>query len=497
MLRKISIKNLVLIESAELELQTGLTIISGETGAGKTAFTHAIALAMGMRGDSTLIRKGSEIAVIEAVFDGMTIRRELKRDGKNRCFIDDQMVTLATLQKLGGTLIDLNSQHENKELLASETHRELLDLYGEIDLAPFTASYERQKGLKEKLLHLENLFQQKEREQEFIETQLTELNGVDFNEEESLFEEYKKLVSINELLEKSELIEQNLGASITYLAKAKALYPNSHIEEALVNAKEALREMNSSMHNLENNPKRFAYVDGRLSLLAKLKRKYGNHLDEIQNFKKSLEEKLHVFAHLEEAFETTKKELLEIDTIPLANELTIKREKASKALEKKISKSLHLLNMPDAEFTIQIKEQPLTSHGADQVEFYLKTNKGEPLLKVKECSSGGELSRLMLSLKTTLAEKNNTPTLIFDEIDANVGGETASTIGEMLHTLGSYRQVLCITHFPQVAKKGDQNIRIYKKEIDNRTVGFIEPLNQNSKEKELLRMRGETMNAER
>ena len=256
--------------------------------------------------------------------------------------------------------------------------------------------------------------------------------------------------------------------------------------------KEAAGFLDSYVNGLENNPKRFAFLEERLNLISKLKRKYGNSLTEIEAYKEELQRKIDLYENLEERIESVKEKMSQAQhkTLLEARKITDKRSIAAKVLEEKITASLKELNMAEAEFKIIISEQPMNIHGLDHVEFYLKTNKGEPLLKVKNCSSGGELSRLMLTIKTTLAEKNNTSTLIFDEIDANVGGETATLMGEKLQDLAKFRQVFCITHFPQVASKADHNIRIYKQENAGRTVAYIEMLDEKTKEKELLRMLG-------
>ncbi len=534
MLKRITIKNLILIEEASIDFQEGLTIITGETGAGKTAFTQAIALSLGARGDSTLIRKGEEKASVEAAFDMenlvichdylldngieianedfLIVKREIVKDGKNRCFINGQMVSLSVLQKLGSFLIDVVTQHEHKELLTSDYHRQIIDLFGALQVShtTFLKLWNELKTLEEKRIKLRELTLQKEREEEFIRSQLEELNALEFkeHEEELLFEEYKKLASINELTEKIFLVQEGISASpqsvSTMLTRYKNICesltsldatlkePADLLKESFVALKEASSFLDAYIDRLENNPKRFTYLEERLSLIAKFKRKYGNSLEEVEKFRKSLEEKVYHFDHLEESSQGLETELASVQekTLQTAHILSEKRHTVARTFEGLITSVLQELNMKEAEFKVVIKEQPLSSSGQDHVEFYLKTNKGEPLLKVKECSSGGELSRLLFSIKIALSEKNNTPTLIFDEIDANVGGTTASIMGEKLHALGQCRQVFCITHFPQVAKHADHNISIYKKEVEDRTVAYIHVLNSKEKEKELLRMLG-------
>lgn len=534
MLKYLALKNLVLIESCEIEFGRGLNILSGETGAGKTALIEGIHLALGHRADSSIIRKGAEKASIEASFElsfspallklleeagilaaieePLIIRREISHSGKNRAFINCQMVSLPFLQKIGKSLIDLVSQHSHQELRSSDAQRELLDLFADLklDIDLFFQCSSQEKILKEKLNVLLDSSAAKQREMDICQFELDEILDVNvqMGEEERLFEEHNRSAGAQELTHKLELIHQGVADSSQCMLSVLARYKNTMqsilhldarlkeltdlIQEASVSLHEFSRQLSSYLDQLENDPKRFDFLETRLSAIQKIKRKYGNSFEEILAYKTQLQEKLGRLENLDQELEECRKHLVSMEekTLHFAKILTKKRREAALVLQKALTVSLQQLNMPSAVLNIEVKPQARSSSGEDAVNFWLAPNTGEPSLPVKDSSSGGELSRLMLAIKTTLAEKNQTPVIIFDEIDANVGGETASLIGEKLHELGKYRQILCITHFPQVASKADRHLLVRKQEVDGRTISFIKALDDLEKEKELLRMLG-------
>lgn len=534
MLKHLILKNLILIESCEIEFGKGLNILTGETGAGKTALIHAIALALGQRADSSVIRKGENKATVEASFEvdrsssifselekagidfdpqePLLVKREISLEGKNRAFINGQMTSLPLLQKVGSQLIDLIGQHSHQELRTSEKQRSLIDLFADLeqDRSLFETTFLKEKALRIEWEKLQQSNSERMREIEICRRELQEIEEADMQEgeEERNFEEYQKLSNVQELSEKTAHAHQALAESpnciISQLNRFKTTFDSlsrldAHLSEplqlfaeALIPLQESARFLSSYLDQLEHNPNRLDYLEQRLSILNHLKRKYGQTFEEIQAYKSKLKAKLQKLENLEEEIEKIEKEMGKVQTE--SNQfcalLTAKRQAAARKLEKEISQSLACLNIAGAEVEIEIKPQPRSFTGEDQIHFWLRANKGEEPVSVKESSSGGELSRLLFALKTTLAEKNDTPTLVFDEIDANVGGETATIIGEKLRALGKYRQVLCITHFPQVASHADFHFRVFKEEIDGRTVAKIETLEQQEKEQELLRMLG-------
>lgn len=526
MLKILNIKNLILIEACEIEFQKGLNILSGETGAGKTALLEAIALVLGQRADSASIRHGAEKAVVEAAFDIenefliqgflkeatiefdpkelLLLRREISRQGRSRSMINCQMVPLPLMQKLGSFLVDMIGQHSHQELRSLEAQRSLLDLFCNTkqDVFLFNAAWTQEKEYETALDLLTEESAKRERSLETLLREKKELEEamLQEGEEEKLFEEYQKLAHSQELTEKCAFLIEELSKIPSLLSRYKNLCDqiavmdpslndsSSLLYEAFVNVKEVSHHLTGYLGHLESNPGRFKFLEERLTTLERLKKKYGNPIQYLQRLiiqyshLENLDEEIDTLkASLQKAKENTKKLVLQ---------LREKRKNGALAWEKDINNSLRELNMANAQFNIVLEEQARTLSGEDSIQFWLSPNKGEKSITVKENASGGELSRLLFAIKTTLASKNNTPTLIFDEIDANVGGKTASIIGTKLRELGLHRQVFCITHFPQVASCADHHFGVHKKEVEGRTFASITLLNSSLREKELQRMIG-------
>jgi DNA repair protein RecN (Recombination protein N) len=522
MIRHLYLKNVFLIESCRIDFEPGFTILSGETGSGKTALIQALALALGQRADSSCIRKGETQALIEAAFDiehlqsvkelleeagiahdageYLIIRREISSQGKNRAFLGSQMAPLPLIQQIGNKLIHLIGQHSYPQLKTSEAQIQILDLFADVSLLPFQSAWAQEKALRDKLEEQKSLNAKKERELDTYRTQWQELEEANpqEGEEEKLFADYQRLSSSQELKEKIGTLHQGLlsfplprykNTCDSLSAIDPALKePATLLQEAHIALQETHHLLSSYLDRLEHDPKHFLHLEERLTLLNRLKRKYGDP----HAYKKELQEKLHSLENLDEEVEKTSRDLKEAEnkTSTHCSALTKKRKTAAAQLAKTLTTALQTLNMPGAELTIEILSQPRCRTGVDLIHFWLKANKGESPVLVKESASGGELSRLLLAIKTTLAEKNDTPTIVFDEIDANVGGTTATLIGQQLHTLGTCRQVICITHFPQVASQADHHLCVHKQEQKGRTLTTIHPLNKQERTQELERMSG-------
>lgn len=521
MIKSLHLKNLVLVESCEINFESGFSVISGETGAGKTVFVHAISLALGERADATLIRQGEEKAFIEIAFDCenapkvqailneagiefdqedlLIIRREIVRNGKNRAFINSQLAPLPLLQKLGDALVDLVDQHAHTTLRSSESQRHLIDLFGKIDSDSYRQCYEIENQLKENLESLIAKLAEKEKETERLKIQWEDYQTLKLEpgEEEAVTEEHNRLAHFQQISEKMHQLHQGLSSipihrlcqtseSLTPF-DSKLNEPNDVLKQAQIAIQEAISFYHGYLNKLENDPYRFQYLEERLAQIHRFKQKYGKTFDAAL-----LQEKLNEFELLEQRIEEMKTTLQKAqkNTDEQCSLLTEKRTSSAGTLQTELTHTLKSLNMPECEVKIDITKTHRTKQGEDQIDLWLKANKGEAFCLVKESSSGGELSRMLLAAKTVLAEKNDTPTLIFDEIDANVGGETASLIGEKLKFLGTCRQVFSITHFPQVATQADHHIRVQKGEKEGRTVAELEILPKKEREKELLRMMG-------
>lgn len=522
------------MDLCEAHFEGGLTIITGETGAGKTALTQGIHLILGERADSSLVRKGEDKAHIEASFDisrlpkvkellieygidyneddPLIISRELSKEGKSRAFINNQMATLSVLQTLGSHLVHMIGQHSYHELRSSDTQRDIIDLYGSVQeaLKLYKQAFQNEKTAEKKLSQLLEELLQKERDFENVSDTLKELKEAHLKEgeEEELFETYSLYSKSQEIGEKSKEICRALSEGARPILKELSHFKNScdHLsrihtsfseqsallQEAIIALQEVDHGLQKAMNSLDHNPQTLLRMEERLSLYTKIKKKYGPSYQDWIDHQKSLEAKIDAWDLLDETIEKAEmdlklaKDLLET----LSNSLTKKREESARNLEKKLSDSIQELNMPDAVVHIEIKTTEKTLSGADHITFWLQANKGEKPSSLKDSTSGGELSRLLLAIKTTLAEKNNTPTIIFDEIDANVGGTTATLIGNKLLELSKHAQIFCITHFPQVAKKANLHLRVVKEDKGDRTVARLEKLGTKEKEIELLRMLG-------
>jgi len=532
MIKHLILHNFVLVERCAITFDSSFNAVTGETGAGKTALIEAIALALGARADSGLIRKGCDRASIEISFDSdatpphvkemlseagllnaeaeeLIIRREISKEGKNRAFINCHMASLPFLQKIGSELIDLIGQHAHKTLRESQSQRALLDLFGGLQpaLQEFQRAYAKEKEWQAQLETLEQLSSQRARNEDTYRMQLQEIESVALKkgEEEEGFERYQKLAHSTELAEKIDLAIKGLSdGAIPHICRCiksidpllsydKTLSdPSSLLHEAHIALSESLRALQSYAQSSDANPHALERLEERLSSIARLKRKYGQSFEEIQSFRLHLEKELSRLENSAEELQKTEAALKEaqVKTHAHAGALTAQRQAAALQLSHTLTAQLQQLNMNGAEVHIAVVPCARHSSGDDTIEFWLKANTGEHPGLVKEHSSGGELSRLLLAIKLALAEKNNTPTLIFDEIDANVGGETATVIGEKLQELGQCRQVICITHFPQVAAAANTHFSVQKSESDGRTLTQITHLTPPQRKEELMRMIG-------
>lgn len=536
MLKDLLIKNLVLMERCDIYFDDQFSAITGETGSGKTAILHSLRLLLGQKLDVSLIRSGFQKGSISATFcsipnhimemletlgietedSSLILFREISSDGKSKCFVNDRAVSLSLLQKISSQLIQIIDQSSYHELRQTDAPRDLLDGFGGLqkEKENLITLYTALKESKEEEKKLEERERQKERELDFCLFQEKELSSLSLKEGEDdvLFKEYSESFQSQEIVEKIEKILEllndssinNSSSCLALLKQSNAICaqlagghkaleePSKLLKESTLLLEDAIGHLRSSISLFDIDPKRLSFLEEKLSLIEKMKKKYGSSIESWDKYKKELQDKINLFNNLEEDRLASKKkvEMIEKELILSSKILSEKRKIAALELSPKIEKELCDLNMPEAIFEIRIDKQPITQMGEDRISFWLKPNKGEESVSVRESSSGGELSRLLLAFKLSLAEKNSTPTLIFDEIDSNVGGETARMIGEKLSALSAVRQVVCITHFPQVAKQAKRHFRVQKNTIEDRTLATVETLSEQKKEEELLRMLG-------
>ena len=499
MLKLLRIHNIILIEEAELEFEAGFTVLTGETGAGKSAILKALDLVLGARADSSMIRKGAERARVEAAFevdDGeLILRRDLLPNGKSRAYVDNVLVPLSDLRKAAENRLDMVGQHANQRLSTLDYHREVVDLFGgHQDLAKrFTETYQKEKELSLQLEQLKVSENERLRQIEILQAQLEEIDeaNIQEGEEEELFAEYSRLSNAEELASKLDGIMNGINEGKLAIlhselqAMAKLDGTLDPFAQALQSASLELQEtafgLQSYRGRLAPNPARLDEVNQRLRLINQISRKYGDTADQMRQDLTALQES-------DNQIEALEKEISALPTDKLASELTKKRTVAAKKLSKALISHLHPLNMKGAQFLTQVTPTSRTSSGDDLIEFHFAPNPGEGMVPIRKSASGGELSRVLLALKTTLAGLELTPTLIFDEIDAAMGGATARLVGEKIRAISSQRQVICITHLPQVAELADHHFCIQKEQKGGRTRSTISLLTETKRE--LARMSG-------
>jgi DNA repair protein RecN (Recombination protein N) len=534
MLTHLRIHNIILIETAEIPFSIGFNVLSGETGSGKSAILNSLYLITGERADASLVRRGTEKGFVEASFDianiqnlnewldnaGIThhageeliIRRELSSSGKSRAFINSQQVQLSILKEISAFLIEMVGQHANQKLLSIDNHRIILDTFEDLqsDLNSFSKTWTEENHCRSQIHNMQKSEAQRLRDIDTCLMELEELkNGkLKEGEDEELFSEYTLLNNSEELASKAdELCEVFSGerqAVLPILNKyqqtfAQLVKIDPSLMESAKAYNNALIELNEVAHTLrlyrsrlEFNPNRLQTISDRLSAIDKLKRRYGKTVLEIQQYEKATKEKFDLLQNCDAKIDELKQQLDKLEKVNAkqCQKITDRRKKAAIKLEEAVVAELKTLNMDKAQFHCVITPQSRTHYGDDRIEFFLTPNVGEHRIPIKECASGGELSRLMLALQALLAGKTQIPTLIFDEIDSNIGGETAVVVGEKLKGIGKKHQVICITHFPQVAKEAQHHLQIAKKELEGRTVTFVTLLDPKMRKQELMRMLG-------
>lgn len=534
MLKELRLANIVLVESAAIPFSQCFNVLSGESGSGKSAIMNALNLVAGERCDASCVRHGEAKGIVEAIFDvsnlpqlldilaeggidhekgaELFIRREITAQGKSRAFINNQLAQLALLRQITAHLFEVVGQHANQKLLSLDYHRQILDLFAnaEPDLEAFSKSWHEENLVREELEQLVRTESQRMRDLETTRLEIEELEQANIKEgeEEEVYAEYTQLSNADELAQRvNEILHVFRGekiAALAHLGRQKAsfeqlskLAPNLNeafksYENALLELHEVAHTLNHFESSIEHNPERAAFLDSRLEQINRIKRKYGPSVEEILTYYKQAKLRLEKLENADADIECLQLKLADLSkkTDELSSQLSAIRKMAARQLQNAVEEQLRSLNMPKVEFFAEITNQKRTRHGDDKIEFYLIPNVGEHKVPLRDCASGGELSRIMLAIQGLLAGKEKIPTLIFDEIDANIGGETAAVVGDKLKEIAAQHQVLCITHFPQVAKLAEHHLRIRKKEIEGRTVTLVDALDHSAHQQELMRMLG-------
>jgi len=532
MLRELQIRNFALIDELELSFEPGLNVITGETGAGKTILMAALELAVGGKASAEVIRSGEEEAAIEAVFavrsaplrerlsvsglesngEELLVRRALARNGRNRIHMNGTLATLAVLESIGDCLIRVYGQHEHHTLRQSETHVGLLDAFAaHVDLLlAMSSRFDAYRELAERLRRRVTNEETARARAEMLRFQIKEIADARLApaEEEELRRERGVLAGAEKLAEAARFGEQALYAGetpaaatirklSTRLTDLVATDPRlgdiaKLVDEAHTLVEEAGWRLREYAEKMVFDPARFEEVDNRLVEIGKLKRKYGDSIESILAFHDGAVREL---ADLDLGEEGLAK--LESDTVQAeraarqsAAALSKSRRAAAKRLESRVGDELGALGMKDARFETRFEEAALSARGTDGVEFYFSANPGEELRALARIASGGELSRIMLALKSLALEDADAPTVIFDEVDAGIGGAVAEVVGRKLGALARRRQVLCITHLPQIAAFADHHFAVEKSTARGRTRSTARRLRAEERCDEIARMLG-------
>jgi DNA repair protein RecN (Recombination protein N) len=521
MLRYLSIRNLAVIERLELEFETGLSVLTGETGAGKSILVGAVGLLVGGRASAELVRSGEDLATVEGVFekpDGreLLIRREVSTQGRSRAFVDGSLATTASLRDTLAPLVDLHGQHEHQVLLDPTAHLDLLDEFAEAaaDRLATAAAFGVWQRLRDERATLAARQRENAARAEFLAFQLAEIERVAprAGEDEELAASRQVLANADKLQRLcadayQALYEGDAAALPTLGVVWRRIGDLATIDDrftAHLAARDAIKPqledlayfLRSYAADIDASPARLQEVEDRLAALERLKKKHGPTLDQVIARAETLRRDLHEVEHAEEAAATLDSDLADARTgyTSAAERLSTKRRAAAPRFARALERALADLAMGrtrcDVRFAPAESEAQWSERGVEAGEFYISPNVGEDLRPLARIASGGELSRIMLALKTLASIDAPGKTLIFDEVDTGIGGAVADVVGSRLRELAARVQVLCITHLPQIAAYGRTHFRITKNVKRGRTVTEVERLTQQEREAELARMIG-------
>ena len=519
MIRHIKIKNFATIENTEIDFHDGLNIITGETGAGKSIVIEAVSLALGSRADTAFVRSGAEKAIVQMIADKdgeeYVITREVSATGRNVCKVNDEIVTLGSLNTLCRSLADIHGQYDHQSLLNPEYHIDLVDLYHKDSIEPaklqVQEKYHDYVKLHSELKTLVTQASQDQREKDFMEFELQELNDANLKAGEDT--ELEERIS---MLQNSELIYSSLSGAyeaasgedmsilsalkgITSMLEQVSVYSDDlrgltdRINGIYYDFEDACSTIREIRDDITFSPEELNQAIERSELLKHLKSKHGKSISELIEYRDELDKRLGQIANLDDDIAKLKAELhnhkgkLKRACDNLTN---IRREAATK-LEAKITEQLLQLNFKDAKFAIEFTpSEGMTANGSDIVEFIISTNRGEPMKPLSKIASGGEMSRIMLAFKKIIGDYDQIPTMIFDEIDSGISGIAASIVGRKLKEIADKHQIICITHLPQIAACGAYNYKISKSSDNKRTYTDVTSLNEDEKIQEIARLLG-------
>ena len=529
MLRGLHIRDFVIVTEADISFDAGFTVFSGETGAGKSILIDALALTLGERADSSVLREGASRAEISAVFetpDSLTpwltehdlrpdhelvLRRVIDAQGRSRAYVNGSLVTITQLREIGEQLIDIHGQHAHQSLLRADNQRELLDAHGNLQpLRQITAlafkdwrAVEKQLALSEQ--DASSLAQARER----LEWQTSELARLSLGATEwaDISAEHTRLANGQSLLdgaaqtlasldEADASVQHQLGAAVQRIgqllrhdSQLKTVY--DALDSARIAVSEAVSDLNDYVSRAELDPARLAVLDNRLRAIFELARKFKTEPDDLYTFEQTLKAELAALQTSSD-IQALRAQVVarHADYEAAARTLSAARAKAATDLGKQVSKAMQTLAMEGGQFSIAMHAGPPASHGQDQVEFLVAGHAGSTPRPLAKVASGGELARISLALSVIASRAARVPTLIFDEVDSGIGGAVAEVVGNLLRELGARHQVLCVTHLPQVAARAQQHFQVSKQNVKGKTQSSIALLQPPERIEEVARMLG-------
>ncbi|MCL1077807.1 DNA repair protein RecN [Parashewanella spongiae] len=532
MLCQLSVHNFAIVRFLELDFKSGMTSITGETGAGKSIAIDALGLCLGNRADVNSIRSGSDKAEVSASFslhklpmakrwledqdldhdDECILRRVISNDGRSRAYINGNPVPITQLKALGQLLVSVHGQHAHHAMLKTEHQLTLLDGYANHSslIESVSQRYHKVKRVEAELKQLKLSQEERKSRQQLLEYQIEELNEFDLKlgEFETIEQEHKRLANSSDLIEKCQqsvaLLNEDeaniaslLNHAVAVIGQIETIDPqfrnvSNMLNDALIQVQESSSEVQLYLSNIEQDPEHFNFLEQRLSKSLQLARKHQISPSELASFHQKIRIELEGLSQDVNKLDDVNLQLVDAQTqyYSAAKKLSQSRQRYAKELNKLVTQSINELNMPKGKFQIEItyNAEQMSCVGADQVQFLVTANPGQPMQAIAKVASGGELSRIGLGIQVITAQKVATPTLIFDEVDVGISGPTAAVVGRMLRSLGESTQVFCVTHLPQVAGNGHQHMFVNKEAKKDQTETSMAALNHEQRVQELARL---------
>jgi len=520
MVTTLHIKNVGIIDDLSIDLNNGFNVLTGETGAGKTLIIGSLAILAGGRFSKEMIRNGEEFSYVEANFycpnnevavDGnIIVSREIHLNGRNSCKINGRLITVNELKEFMSKIIDIHGQHDSQLILNPMQHIIYLDKFIGKELNESVCEYikklEEYNKLKQELKNTYGEDQEKERRLDLLRYQYNEIEQAKLkqNEEEELQNKHKMMQNAEKLKDNLFEIDTNLNEN-AIIAISNSIRSLEKIQDCGKEYSEKLSILKNSYYDIQELARDLSYmreevdfdenernqIENRLDLIFSLKRKYGNTITEILEFRNKIENEINKIENLDEYHNKIKIQIknLEQELFKIANQMSNVRTKYAEILSKKINQELKDLEMPNAKFEIKInKTERFCENGIDEVEFMICTNVGEGLKPLTKIASGGEMARIMLAIKNVLADVDEVSTLVFDEIDTGISGKASKAVAEKMKSIAELHQVICITHLPSIAARGDYNYYISKQTKENKTYTSIKLLNEDETIEEIARI---------